>query len=217
MRGLIITLAGFGVMSTSAAAENFVGCTPAQVEIVEQALGTAKDLTLKAAVNIADTSDYQRWFGDYSEANAEKVRANLKAIVTAIRNGGVTAQCDQVTDAGCRAGEYAWVFPDQPYRMYLCPSFFTLPPLEALQPGARRSENGTREGTLVHEISHFVHVADTEDHCYARRECAGMARSDARRAIENADSYQYFTEDVTYFARRPVANKPPPASRSSDR
>ncbi len=214
MRGLIIAIATLGTLGTQAAAENYIGCTAAQIEVIEGALGTAKDLTLKAAVNIGDTADYVRWFGAYSDANAEKVRANLKAVVTAIRNGGVTAQCDQVTDAGCRGGEYAWVFPNQPYRMYLCPSFFTLPPLEALQPGSRRSENGTREGTIVHEVSHFVHVADTEDHCYARRECAQMARGDARRAIENADSYQYFTEDVTYFARQPVPNKPPPAPRS---
>lgn len=214
MRALIFMIAGLGAIGTPAAAENYAGCTTTQVEVITEALGTAKDLTLKAAVNIADTSDYQRWFGAYSDANAEKVRANLKAVVTAIRNGGVTAQCDQIADAGCRGGEYAWVFPDQPYRMYLCPAFFTLPPLTALQPGTRRSENGTREGTIVHEVSHFVHVADTEDHCYSRRDCARMARDDARRAIENADSYQYFTEDVTYFARQPVANKPPPAPRS---
>jgi peptidyl-Lys metalloendopeptidase len=41
-----------------------------------------------------------------------------------------------------------------------------------------------------------------------------MAQRDARRAIDNADSYQYFTEDVTYYARQPLGNKPPPAMRS---
>jgi peptidyl-Lys metalloendopeptidase len=32
-------------------------------------------------------------------------------------------------------------------------------------------------------------------------------------AIENADSYQYFTEDVTHFSRQPLEGKPPPAAR----
>jgi peptidyl-Lys metalloendopeptidase len=66
----------------------------------------------------------------------------------------------------------------------------------------------------VHEISHFLRVARTDDHCYSRPVCQQMAREDAARAIDNADSYQYFTEDVTYFARQPLTNKPPPAPRA---
>jgi peptidyl-Lys metalloendopeptidase len=199
----------------AAADERFAGCNGEQAKIISEAIGTAKGLTLKAAVAIGDTTDYQRWFGTYSQSNAEKVRASLNSIVTALRGGAVTAQCDTIADDGCTAGEYAWVYPHEPYLMHLCPSFFNLPPLTALQPGNRRSDNGTREGTLVHEISHFLHVARTEDHCYSRTECSRMAQEDARRAIENADSYQYFTEDVTYFARQPLANKPPPAPRSN--
>ncbi len=198
----------------AAAETRHPGCTMEQAKVVDAAIATAKDLTLKAAVAVGDTSDYQRWFGTYSQANAERVRASLKSVVTALRGGAVTAQCDAATDDGCRAGEYAWVFANQPYLMHLCPSFFTLPPLTALRPGDRRSNNGTREGTIVHEVSHFLHVADTEDHCYSRTECSRMAQRDARRAIENADSYQYFTEDVTYYARQPIGDKPPPAMRS---
>lgn len=214
MRYFAILLAGLTCFGLPAAADDrYPGCNAEQSKIITDALGTAKDLTLKAAVAVGDTSDYQRWFGDYSHANAERVRASLKSVVTALRGGAVTAQCDQIADGGCNAGEYAWVFADEPYLMHLCPAFFTLPPLTALRPGDRRSDNGTREGTLVHEISHFMHVAATEDHCYSRRECSDMAQRDARRAIENADSYQYFTEDVTYYARQPLADKPPPAPR----
>ena len=204
-----------GASQPAAANERFSGCSIEQVKVIEEALGTAKDLTLKAAVAVGDTSDYQRWFGTYSQSNAERVRASLKSVVTALRTGAVTAQCDAVAEDGCNAGEYAWVFANQPYRMHLCPPFFTLPPLTELRPGDRRSNNGTREGTIVHELSHFLHVANTEDHCYSRNECTRMARNDARRAINNADSYQYFTEDVTYFARQPLGNKPPPAPRSN--
>ncbi|MCK0094583.1 M35 family metallo-endopeptidase [Yoonia sp. F2084L] len=215
MRGLAVLIAAVLCFAQPAVAQNYEGCSPAQSRIVADALRTAKDLTLKAAVAVGDTNDYQRWFGDYSRQNAEQVRANLKAVVTALRSGGVTAQCDTVMDDGCTGREYAWVLLDEPYLMHLCPSFFDLPPLTALRPGDRRSDNGTREGTIVHEVSHFRRVADTLDHCYSRTECARMARDDARRAINNADSYQYFTEDVTYFARQPLANKPPPAPRAN--
>lgn len=210
---LLIVLVFVGNLQP-AVAESYQGCDPQQAADIGDALRSAKDLTLKAAVAIGDTQDYQRWFGTYSAQNAEKVRANLKAIVSAMRGGGVTAQCERIADGGCQPGEYAWVYPNEPYLMHICPPFFTLPVLEALRPGTRRSDNGTREGTMVHEISHFMRVANTEDYCYSRPECAQMARTDARRAIGNADSYQYFTEDVTYYARLPLADKPPPAPRS---
>ena len=197
-------------------AENYAGCDKGEVRVINEALRNAKDLTLKAASTIGDTPEYTRWFGDYSPRNAETVRGTLKAVVSAIRGGAVTAQCDATGVEGCEGGTYAWVYAGAPYHMYLCPPFFQLPVLAALQPGSRRSDNGTREGTLVHELSHFSRVGATEDHCYSRSECADMASRDPRRAIENADSYQYFTEDVTYYARQPVAGKPPVADREGE-
>lgn len=199
------------VLSGPAAADSYVNCTSDEERVVAQALDAAKELTVNAAAAVADTPDYARWFGDYSHQNAEKVRANLKGIVGAIRRGRVTIQCEQVEPDGCAAGEYAYVFSDRPYYLHVCPSFFDLPSMASLRPGARRSDFGTREGTIVHEISHFSHVADTDDHCYSRRDCSQMATRDPRRAIDNADSYQYFTEDVAYYARQPVGDKPPPA------
>ncbi|SFR38652.1 Lysine-specific metallo-endopeptidase [Yoonia tamlensis] len=191
-----------------AVAENFEGCNKEQRNTVETAFRNAKALTLSAATAVGDTPEYERWFGTYSPQNAEIVRANLKSIVSAIRGGNVTAQCDPTGLDGCEGGTYAWVYPNEHYVMHLCPPFFTLPPLTALQPGARRSDNGTREGTIVHELSHFVRVADTDDHCYSRSGCTEMAEYDIRRAIDNADSYQYFTEDTTYYARQLVPGKP---------
>jgi peptidyl-Lys metalloendopeptidase len=213
LRQYLIILATFMFFAQPAAAERYAGCSAPQSAVVGDALRSAKYLTLRAAVAIDDTAHYRRWFGTYSTTNAEKVRASLKSMVTAIRTGAVTIQCNQIRDDGCGAGEYAFVYADVPYLVHLCPPFFTLPHLEALQPGMRRSENGTREGTIVHELSHFLRVAGTEDHCYSRGICADMARSDPDLAVENADSYQYFTEDVTYFSRQPQANKPPPAPR----
>ena len=211
--GLATILAVLAIcFAGSAQADTFRNCTTAEEQTLHQSLDRAKELTLKAAASVGDTRDYARWFGPYSEVNAERVRARMKAIVAAIRRGGVTASCEQVEPDGCATGEYAYVYSNRPYHMYICPQFFDLPSLEALRPGSRRSDFGTREGTIVHEISHFETVAGTEDHCYSRSECSLMAWQDPDLAIENADSFQYFTEDVTYFARQPIGDKPPPAS-----
>ena len=215
MRGRLLLIAMLAASASQVQAEDFRNCTAQETRIITSSLDAAKDLTVKAAAAVGDTSDYQRWFGTYSASNAEKVRSGLKGIVAAIRRGGVTVQCDQVEPDGCAAGEYAFVYSDRPYHLHLCPSFFDLPSLEALRPGARRSDFGTREGTIVHEISHFLHVAGTDDHCYSRSECALMAMSEPDLAVDNADSFQYFTEDVTYYARQPIGNKPPPAPRPS--
>lgn len=214
MKRALIFLAVLSNLGTASFAGNFEGCNKEQVRTVREALRNAKDLTLKAATTIGDTPEFARWFGPYTPANGEAVRANLKAVVAAIRSGGVTAQCVSGGMDGCEGGTYAWVYAGEPYLLHLCPQFFNLPPLVALQPGARSSDNGTREGTIVHEMTHFQRVAGTEDHCYSRRECADMARRDSARAVDNADSYQYFTEDVTYYARQPVAGKPPTADRA---
>lgn len=196
--------ASCGFFAQPALAQTHAGCSAQQSAVVDDALHAAKDLSLKAAVGVGDTPQYARWFGRHTVQNAERVRRNLKSVVTAIRSGAVTAQCEPRYMGGCSSGEYAFVYAAVPYVMHLCPAFFNLPHLAALQPGAQRSENGTREGTIVHELTHFRIVADTEDHCYSRSMCSDMARTNPRRAIDNADSYQYFTEDVTYFSRQPL-------------
>ncbi len=213
MRLSVILCVLASAFANPAFAQEVLECSKEQERIANGALGQAKDLTLKAATAVGDTAEYGRWFGNYSDENAEVVRESLKAIISAMRSGAVTLHCEQPTDYGCNDGEYAWVYPHRPFEVRLCPRFFDLPPLTALQPGQRRSDYGTREGTMVHEISHFLRVANTYDHCYSRRECREMALDDPALAIENADSYQYYTEDVTYYARQLVTGKPPPAER----
>ncbi len=213
MRRIMTVTLAFVLWGGAAAAEDFVGCDKDEIHVFDAALRNAKALTLKAATAVGDTPEFSRWFGPYSRPHAEEVRANLKAVVTAIRSGAVTAQCDGADMDGCEGGSYAWVYPDEPFLLHLCPPFFDLPPLTALRPGMRSSDDGTREGTIVHELTHFLRVARTEDYCYSRSECRVMASETPGRAVDNADSYQYFTEDVTYYARQPVTGKPPAASK----
>lgn len=211
MRGRhLIVLLALLVAGSAARAQDLAprGCTKTQAHLFTTAIGTAKDLTLRAAAVVGDTQAYARWFGAYTPARAEEVRATLKSVVRALRSGAVTATCQPGTTPPCDEGAYAFVYRHDAYMVNLCPSFFSLPPLTALAPGTRRSENGTMEGTLVHELSHFSVVADTDDNCYSRGRCRQLAREDVASAITNADSYQYFTEDVTYYARQPVAGKP---------
>ena len=61
-----------------------------------------------------------------------------------------------------------------------------------------RPEHGTdsKAGTLVHEMSHFDIVAGTEDHVYGQAGAKSLAISDPARAVDNADSHEYFAENT---------------------
>ena len=189
-----------------AAADTFMRCTKAEAETISRAVSNAKRLSMTAAAAVGDTPLYETWFGKYTDANAEVVRRNLKGVVKAIRSGQVTTICASVSPAECDADMYAYVYDNEPYRVYICPEFFSLPNMARLRPGQLASNFGTRAGTIIHEITHFNTVGNTEDNCYARDVCSEMAQTNTVAAIENADSYQYFAEDVTYF--RPALAKP---------
>jgi peptidyl-Lys metalloendopeptidase len=54
----------------------------------------------------------------------------------------------------------------------------------------------SKGGTLVHEMSHFTVVADTDDHAYGQSACKNLAISSPTRALDNADSHEYFAENT---------------------
>lgn len=68
----------------------------------------------------------------------------------------------------------------------VCPEFFA----------ARMAEGyDSQAGTLIHELSHIA--ADTDDNAYGTGAVRILAHEHPERAINNADSYQYFFEAVT--------------------
>ncbi len=197
LRGTLVSLVL--ICGSAASAQTFQSCTKAEIAVIGDALTGSKAISLTAAANVGYNEIYERWFGKFTPQTGELVRRNLKAIVTAIRTGAITAQCDNVGFDGCERETYAWVYPDEPYLVHICPNFFTLPGMDELDPGDAKSDNGTREGTIIHEVSHFFRVAGTDDLCYSREVCTGMAARRPADAVANADSYQYFTEDISHF------------------
>ncbi|SEW11628.1 Lysine-specific metallo-endopeptidase [Cognatiyoonia koreensis] len=189
-------------------ADTFVGCTKAEAETIARAVSDAKRISVSAAAAVGDTPEFETWFGKYSPAAAETVRGNLKRVVTAIRTGRIRTKCEDISRNECEPDIYAYVYDDEPYLIRICPPFFSLPNMARLRPGQTSSNFGTRAGTIVHEITHFNNVADTDDNCYARDVCADFAQDYPSEALRNADSYQYFVEDITYFKPTEEVVKP---------
>jgi peptidyl-Lys metalloendopeptidase len=89
-------------------------------------------------------------------------------------------------DCGCNESYYAYVYPNQPYKIYVCKAFWSAP----------LTGTDSKGGTLVHEMSHFTVVAGTDDLAYGQQAAGQLAISDPNKAINNADSHEYFGENT---------------------
>jgi peptidyl-Lys metalloendopeptidase len=91
-------------------------------------------------------------------------------------------------DCSCTDNFFAYVFPTQPYNVYLCNAFWSAP------------TNGidSKAGTIVHELSHFNVVASTADHVYGQSGARNLANSNPNQAVTNADSHEYFAENTPF-------------------
>jgi peptidyl-Lys metalloendopeptidase len=178
------------------AAQSFEHCNKDQIAYAQAAVDGAIVLSEAAAAAVADTPEYERWFGIYAPDTAEAVRAGLKAVHAAAQLDSVRLVCPPLGEDGCDFGTYANVWPDDPYVINLCYAFFGQPTIAGVVTTSAVFDNGTREGTIIHELSHFTAVAGTEDNCYGREVCTDMAKVQGDLTRDNADSYQYFAEDV---------------------
>lgn len=180
------------------AAMSFERCSKVEIAYATAAVDGAREVIMRASARVGETAEYLRWFGDWHPVRAETVRANLKSVDNALDSNDLVLVCPNVGEDGCALGTYANVLPDRPYRVNLCAAFFQMPTMQGIVASSMAFDTGTREGTIIHEVSHFLRTAATDDHCYTRTDCSRMAEIDPVAAIDNADSYQYFAEDVLF-------------------
>lgn len=184
-----------------APARGFENCTRAQAKVADAAIGGARAIAVRAAAAVGDSPEFVLWFGPFSAPRGERVRAALKAIHGLLVEDDLRAVCLGGRAADCKHGTFAFVLLDRPRAIHLCPDFFRMPTMEDALAGRGALGHGTREGTILHELSHFPAVAGTGDACYGRGACGELAGRDPARAVATADSYQYFAEDVTLAVR----------------
>ncbi|MBL8512395.1 MAG: peptidase M35 [Betaproteobacteria bacterium] len=126
------------------------------------------------------TTRYTTWFGTYSSANWNQVKGQFANIKDAFDNKPLTIDC------GCKKQYYAYVYPNQPYKIYVCRAFWNAP----------MTGTDSKGGTLVHEMSHFDIVAGTDDWAYGHTAAKNLALTDPTKARNNADSHEYFAENT---------------------
>ena len=118
-----------------------------------------------------DPSSDQRW---------AEARTHFERSRDAFQTQALTLDCS------CKKkGTYAYVYPNQPYKIYVCGAFWSAP----------MTGTDSKGGTLVHEMSHFNVVAGTDDVVYGQSGAKNLAITDPAGALNNADSHEYFAEN----------------------
>jgi peptidyl-Lys metalloendopeptidase len=125
------------------------------------------------------SSRYNTWFGEYTLTRYNTVKSHFASILDAFKTKPVTYDC------GCKKNYYAYVYPNQPYVIYVCNVFWQAP----------LTGTDSKAGTLIHEMSHFTVVAGTDDFVYGQSGAKSLAISNPENAIMNADNHEYFAEN----------------------
>ncbi|SFU99017.1 M35 family metallo-endopeptidase [Pseudoduganella namucuonensis] len=169
--------------ATLAGSLSFTKCSASQQTTITQAMGAATTMANNGDAYLqAGTAGtrYTKWFGSYDAGRYATVKSHFSAIKDAFANKPVTVDC------GCNKTYYAYVYPTQPYKIYVCKAFWTAP----------LTGTDSKGGTLVHEMSHFNAVAGTDDWAYGQSAASSLAISNPTQAIDNADSHEYFGENT---------------------
>jgi len=130
--------------------------------------------------NNTNSVRYSTWFGDYNSSRWNTVSNNFSKIDDALNNEPLTFDCS------CKKKYFAYVYPTQPYTIYMCSAFWSAPV----------TGTDSKGGTIIHETSHFNVVAGTDDAVYGQSGAQALADSDPAQAIQNADSHEYFAENT---------------------
>jgi len=127
---------------------------------------------------------YATWFGTSDSSRLAQVKKVVTAVNSARSKSTISFDCKPDL---CEPGVFAYVFPaDKSFVVHLCSAFWS------------SSSTGTwdsQAGTIVHELSHFDAIGGTDDIAYGTSAAKSLAKSNPNKAVLNADSYEYFSEN----------------------
>jgi peptidyl-Lys metalloendopeptidase len=164
---------------------SYTKCTTSQQSLVATARNNASVYasdSLNYLTSGATGARYTTWFGAYVSSRYSTVKSHF----TNIKNAMDTASMN--FDCGCKKKYYAYVYANQPYNIYLCSVYWQAP----------TTGTDSKAGTLIHETSHFSIVAGTDDWVYGQSGAKNLAITDPNKAIDNADSHEYFAENTPF-------------------
>jgi peptidyl-Lys metalloendopeptidase len=177
-----------GKSSVRSKVANYQNCNDEEIAASDSAtfsLANALDIYLPTfTMSCAYDSQYTTWFGEYDYDRYYSVYTNFDNVLSFFDDNYII-HCNA---DDCEDGVYAYVYPSDPtHTIVVCGAYFD-------SGNTLDGSADTKPGTLAHEASHFVDVADTNDHVYGTASAEALAISDPCRALNNADNYAYYLE-----------------------
>ncbi len=174
---------------TEAANISYTGnCTSSEKTSIVDAVNAATNYSTESNSYLggtpSGTSRYVKWFGKFISSRWNTAHTHFTNEESAFKTKPLTLDCSCSDN-----GVYAYVYADQPYKIYLCGAFWQAP----------LTGTDSKGGTLVHEMSHFTVVAGTNDWAYGQSAAASLAKSNPKKAVDNADSHEYFAENQPFL------------------
>jgi peptidyl-Lys metalloendopeptidase len=172
-------------MQTRALAASYIQCTAAQTNTIKRAITAAENYGSDAVQYFngqPGTVRYTTWFGTYVAANWQKAKTHFTKIQNALNTQAMSFDC---SCPGTNKDAFAYVYPTQHYRIYLCNAFWP----------ASTTGTDTQGGTIIHELAHFTILAGTQDHAYGQASAQSLAKSNPAKALMNSDNLEYFVEN----------------------
>lgn len=161
----------------------YTSCSNSQKTSLATAHANAGTISTKAYNHLvtypSGSTLYTTWFGSYTSSRFSTVKSHYTSLKSTFASKTFTFDCS------CTDNAYAYVYPTQPYKVYLCKAFWSAPAMG----------RDSKAGTLVHETSHFNVVAATQDYVYGATAAKNLAKTNPTKAIKNADNHEYFAED----------------------
>jgi peptidyl-Lys metalloendopeptidase len=161
---------------------SFSNCSNSEKTSINSAVTAAKSMATKSmnSLNGGYSSLYNTFFGSNNSSRFSTVKSHFTKIKDAVYNKNM------VFDCSCNEGYFAYVYPSQPYKIYLCNAFWS----------ASTYGRDSKGGTIIHELSHFTILGGTDDHVYGESDAKYIATYYPSYAIDNADNHEYFAEDA---------------------
>jgi peptidyl-Lys metalloendopeptidase len=162
----------------------FQGCSSSRQTQLRQAVTDAATYSASATTWLAAHTSggglYKTWFGTYSSTRFNRVTSAFKSISSELTSKAITLDCTSTEDY------YAYVYPDEPYTIYLCAVYWPAP----------AKGYDSKAGTLVHESSHFTVNGGSQDYVYGLEDGKALAVSSPAKAVANADNIEHFAESL---------------------
>ncbi|KIJ32707.1 hypothetical protein M422DRAFT_783363 [Sphaerobolus stellatus SS14] len=165
----------------------FKSCSTEYQDATNDAIPIAKKYVADAVSYLATLDDstprFTTWFGDFTTHKYNFIQRNYEML------NATDAYQSWTYDCGCEegnAGIIAYVYGPEYGTIHLCPGFMAVGPVGT----------DSRAGSLIHESTHWAKTVNTLDYVYGQEGCKSLAEDDWRKAVRNADTYEYFAENV---------------------